>query len=151
MMNNNKLKDKALGMPHGTAAGRLKKSIMFDLLRRYGENFCFKCGAEIENEQALSIEHKIAWLYHEKPVEMFFDLNNIAFSHLKCNRPEKSPDHSVRRKVGPEGTAWCTSCQAFIDTKLFAKCPVRWNGYQHRCQPCTNKEKRESRAKAKSC
>jgi|SRR6478736_5691467 len=74
-----------LGMPSGTAANRLRKSILFSLLKKLGENFCYQCGAEIENENELSIEHKTAWLNSENPKELFFDLDNIAFSHLSCN------------------------------------------------------------------
>lgn len=33
----------------------------------------------------LSIEHKTPWLDSEDPKALFFDLNNIAFSHLSCN------------------------------------------------------------------
>lgn len=31
------------------------------------------------------MEHKIAWLDGNDPISLFFDLNNTAFSHLKCN------------------------------------------------------------------
>jgi hypothetical protein len=47
-----------LGMPHGTAANRLRKMILFNLLQRHGENVCFKCSKFIETADELSIEHK---------------------------------------------------------------------------------------------
>jgi hypothetical protein len=50
-----------LGMPHGTAGNRLRKLILFDLLRRHGENVCLKCSKEIETADELSIEHKQPW------------------------------------------------------------------------------------------
>jgi hypothetical protein len=81
---NNK-KTKQLGMPFGTANGRLKKMILFDLIKKLNLNFCYRCGFEIENEGELSIEHKVAWLDSKNPKKAFFDLNNIAFSHLSCN------------------------------------------------------------------
>lgn len=40
---------------------------------------------KIETVKELSIEQKTPWLDSENPVSVFFDLNNIAFSHLKCN------------------------------------------------------------------
>lgn len=46
---NNK-KTKQLGMPFGTANGRLKKMILFDLIKKLNLNFCYRCGFEIENE-----------------------------------------------------------------------------------------------------
>lgn len=81
---NNKKADQ-LGMPIGTASHKLRKSIIFNLLKKNNENFCFQCGAEIETEKELSIEHKVPYLDSENPVDLFFDLNNIAFSHLNCN------------------------------------------------------------------
>ncbi len=50
-----------LGMPHGAAGNRLRKLILFDLLRRHGENVCFKCSEKIETAEELSIEHKQPW------------------------------------------------------------------------------------------
>lgn len=83
-----KLNDKKrsqLGMPNGTATARLRKSILFQLVKETGRNICHQCGKEIVSEDELSIEHKIPWLDSENPIELFFDLNNIAFSHLRCN------------------------------------------------------------------
>ncbi len=81
----NKIKSEALGMSHGTAANRLRKNILFDLICRLGLNFCHQCGTEIESAPNLSIEHKTPWLRADKPIDAFFDLDNIAFSHLSCN------------------------------------------------------------------
>ena len=85
MNKNNKTKSEQLGIPIGTASARLKKNIMFDLLCRLNENKCYQCGETIESVENLSIEHKIPYLYSENPQELFFNLDNIAFSHLKCN------------------------------------------------------------------
>ena len=84
-MNGNKKKLQQLGMPHGTASNRLKKMIMFRLLQEVGKDMCFQCGEKIESVEELSVEHKIPWLNSKNPVDLFFDLDNIAFSHLKCN------------------------------------------------------------------
>ena len=81
----NKTKSEQIGMPIGTASARLKKNIMFDLLCRLNENKCYQCGEIIENAENLSVEHKIPYLHSENPQELFFNLDNIAFSHLKCN------------------------------------------------------------------
>ncbi|MBP7540882.1 MAG: hypothetical protein KA802_13235 [Saprospiraceae bacterium] len=35
--------------------------------------------------ETFSIEHKVSWLNSNNPVELYFDLNNISFSHLSCN------------------------------------------------------------------
>lgn len=85
MNNNNKIKSKLLGMPFGTASGRLRKAILFNLVQKLEEDICFRCGEKIENIDNFSIEHKEAWQKTDNPVESFFDLDNIAFSHLRCN------------------------------------------------------------------
>ena len=72
-------------MPHGTASNRLRKSIMFSLIKQCGFDICYRCKEVIETEKELSIEHKTPWLDSENPKELFFDLGNISFSHLRCN------------------------------------------------------------------
>jgi hypothetical protein len=71
-----------LGMPFGTANNRLKKIIMFDLVCKLDQNSCFQCKKPMTLEN-FSIEHKAAWQHNNS--ELFWDLNNIAFSHLVCN------------------------------------------------------------------
>lgn len=143
-MNNNKRKDEALGMPHGTAGKQLRKMVLFNVLQRHRENFCFKCGSEIETVAELSIEHKQPWLYADNPKETFFDLTNIAFSHLSCNRPHQHGAVQFR-KVGPEGTAWCRMCQDFLPVSSFWKDSSRWNGIEETCQRHSNERRKERR------
>lgn len=82
-MNSNIKRSKQLGMDFSTATNRLKKKILFSLIQRLEEDICFQCGNLIETEDELSIEHKIPWL-HKSP-DLFWNLENIAFSHLRCN------------------------------------------------------------------
>lgn len=84
-MKNNDKKAAQLGMPIGTAGNRLRKAIIFKLLEESNQNFCFQCGAEIESVNELSIEHKVPYLDSGKAQELYFDLDNIGFSHLSCN------------------------------------------------------------------
>ena len=83
-----KLKDKKktqLGISHGTASHRLVRSLLFKMVKEIGLDVCFQCGEKIKTIRELSIEHKIPWLDSEDPVGLYFDLDNIAFSHLSCN------------------------------------------------------------------
>ena len=80
-------RNKFLGMSYGTASNRLKKSIMLMLLRKLDENWCYRCGGEIKTERELSIDHKKSWF--NVSIELFWNLNNIAFSHLSCNSRNK--------------------------------------------------------------
>lgn len=73
-----------LGQHHSTAAHKLLKDIMFKLIVQTGQDICFQCGGYLDREN-YSIEHKEPWLDSVDPVKMFFDLDNIAFSHKRCN------------------------------------------------------------------
>lgn len=73
-----------LGMNPSTASNRLVKDLLYDFVVKSGKDICFRCGENISRE-TLSIEHKTAWLDSESPLENFFALDNIAYSHLKCN------------------------------------------------------------------
>lgn len=74
-----------LGEPQGTAANRLRKQILYSLLRQTDQHYCYQCSLRIDGPEELSIEHKIPWLDSSDPKALFFDLANIAFSHLVCN------------------------------------------------------------------
>lgn len=95
MNKQNTKKFEQLGMPYGTACNRLRKMVLFNLLIKHGENMCYRCGRSIEDVKDLSIEHKKHWL--DRDVALFWDLDNIAFSHLSCNSKHKRP---MKKKIG---------------------------------------------------
>ena len=107
-MKNNDKKAEQLGMPIGTASNKLKKEILFSLLEKYNENYCFQCKQKIESSDVLSIEHKIPYLDSDKPKELFFDLNNIAFSHLTCNVGAK---RNTKTLAHPSVQAYSRGCR----------------------------------------
>lgn len=88
LTNSNKKKSKQLGMAHGTACGILRKQILFAAIQQLGQDVCYRCEEKIESIDEFSIDHKTPWLDADDPHDLFFDLDNIAFSHLKCNRRE---------------------------------------------------------------
>ena len=98
MNNANKKKKEQLGMPYGTACGRLRKLLMFQMAQHLEMDICYRCGNKIETARDLSVEHKIAWLDSDDPVGLFFNMDNIAFSHLSCNAS------TGRRYRSPHGT-----------------------------------------------
>ena len=109
-----------LGMPVGTAKARLLKNILFHLLQKHSENICFKCRKLIENVQELSIEHIEPW--EGLSVELFWSLENIAFSRRKCNRPHRNRGGGSEKKhTPPDGMAWCAGHKAFIQTLIKAE------------------------------
>ena len=101
----NEKKNNMLGMPHGTAANRLRKNILFSLVCALKANECFQCGGVIQSVEDLSIEHKEPWMQANDPVESFFDLNNIAFSHLKCNASAGLKVHSLNHTTAEDKRA----------------------------------------------
>jgi hypothetical protein len=142
MRDSNARKSAFLGMPHGTAAGRLRKIVLFHLLQKHDENVCFRCSQRIETADELTIEHKQPW--EGVSVELFWSLDNIAFSHRACNVPHRYRGNGVwRRKVGPEGTAWCRRCKAFLPVSEFSRHASRWNGLQPWCNGCYERQRKQ--------
>jgi hypothetical protein len=129
-----------LGVSIGTAGGRLRKALLFTFAQRLGLDVCYRCGVTLETVDDFTIDHKQSWLLAADPVASFYDLSNIAFSHPSCNMA--AADHKVNpgmvkyRKVGPDGTAWCGTCQKFLPTDQFTGHAGRWNGTESRCQAC---------------
>lgn len=125
------------GMPLGTAAGRLRKQILFELARRLNLDTCFRCGNQIDSVDELSIDHKVSWGDNH---ELFWDLENIAFSHLRCNSLASDRTGPRRggkaRKVGPDGTAWCQTHQEFLPLENFYSSKRHWNGVDAYCKEC---------------
>lgn len=109
-------KSEQLGMPFGTAQGKLRKKVLFHLLKRLNESTCYRCSKEIENISNLSIEHKKHWLDSKNPKELFFDIKNIAFSHLSCNctskrlRKKEFIKHGTRSKYNHHNCK-CPKCK----------------------------------------
>lgn len=77
-------KSELLGLNYSTASSSLRKQIIFHLAGVLGLLACHQCGEEIELER-FSIEHKDPWMQADDPKASFFDMSNIAFSHLSCN------------------------------------------------------------------
>lgn len=121
--------------------------ILFKFVQETNNDTCFKCKKLITSIKELSIEHKLPW--EGRSVELFWDLNNIAFSHLRCNRPHRSTKgikHGPhpRRKIGPEGTAWCVGHKLFLPVENFSKGGERWDGIKTYCKECRNKGNKKS-------
>lgn len=105
-------KHSQLGMNPSTASGRLLKDLLFKFAKDAG-HVCHQCGKELDRE-SFSIEHKTPWLDSEDPQKLFFDLDNIAFSHKSCNiaaarRPNKldlTPEQRKQHDANIERQRW---------------------------------------------
>lgn len=94
-------KSEQVGMSISKAAHRLKKLIMFDLVKKLSQNKCYRCREAIDKVEEFSIDHIIPYLDSENPKELFFDLDNIAFSHLSCNFKAARKSLERRSKLKP--------------------------------------------------
>ncbi len=85
-------KSAQLGMNHSTAAGKLRHQLLWALVVETGKDNCYQCGKPIGGIDQFSIEHKVRWMNSANPSALFFDLDNIAYSHRKCNVARNCPD-----------------------------------------------------------
>lgn len=121
-----------LGMSHGAAANKLRKNILFSFAKRLKEDICFKCKEQIVSVDDLSIEHKLPW--ENISSSLFWDLDNITFSHLKCNRQHTYNMNEDKKIVGPAGTSWCFRCKKFHPVEMFSQDSFRSNGLRNVCR-----------------
>lgn len=122
-----------LGQSFGSANFRLRKNIIFSLLEKHAENRCHVCGLWIDTVDEMTVEHIQPW--ENRSAELFWDLDNIAFSHVKCNKPH-SYKGSDRRILSPKGQSWCPACQEHKDKSLFGLHGSRHDGTQTYCKEC---------------
>ncbi len=85
MVHHQNTKSELLGMPFGTARYRLHKTLLFELTKRLNLDVCYRCKQKIVEESLFSVDHKNPWMQAAKPQKAFFNLDNIAFSHISCN------------------------------------------------------------------
>jgi hypothetical protein len=129
-----------LGVEYGSAANKLRKMIMFHLVQKTGQDVCYRCETKIETVKDLSIEHKINWLDNDP--SLFWDIYNIAFSHLKCNTIAGSIGRiptNQRKYSAPEGTSWCGKHKEYLPIDKFGKTKSKKSGIAANCKECRRK------------
>lgn len=104
-------KKEQLGMNPSTASHRLVKDILWHLIKETNQDTCCKCGEPMSRE-TYSVEHLTPWLDSEDPVGLYFNLNNISFSHLSCNSADARKTYAV--------------CGTY----------AKYSGHNCRCEPC---------------
>jgi hypothetical protein len=76
-------KSNQLGVNFSTAQHRLRRNVMYHLVQKLDLAKCYRCGREIKKPDDLSIDHKVDWLNIDP--SLFWQFENIAFSHKTCN------------------------------------------------------------------
>jgi hypothetical protein len=77
-------KKSQLGMHQSSADRKLMRNLLFSFIISAGHR-CYRCGGVLTRE-TFSLDHKVDWLDSTDPIGLFFDVSNIAFSHLSCNK-----------------------------------------------------------------
>jgi len=135
-------KGEQLGMNFSTACHRLRMRLLFKYIVKAGDNICFRCGEEIERAEDMSMDHKIAWMNNGlNSADLFWNLDNIAFSHKRCNRK----DYYLYTKATPKGTKWCPSCKSTRILDEFTKDKSRSDGLEWCCRGCRSIRRKEAR------
>lgn len=109
-----KKKAEQLGMNPSTASGKLTRDLLWHFIVLQGMDSCHRCGHKMTRD-TFSTEHVISWLDSEDPVGLYFDVNNIRFSHLSCNC------RASRRNTPQHGTTYMYStgcrCEGCVEAK----------------------------------
>lgn len=84
MINSNQRKAELLGEPFGTANNKLRKIVLYELAKQLSLLDCYRCGKFMVIKD-FSIDHKERWGVADDPIKVFYDIENIAFSHGVCN------------------------------------------------------------------
>jgi len=136
----NKRKDQLLGEPHGTATHRLRKAILFKYVRLAGHDICYRCGLRIERMDDLSIEHTVPWQSAADPVAVFFDLEKIAFSHLRCNCEAQDRSNLISPNTGK---TTCINGHVFDEKNTTIR--QHHGGMERGCRECNRQRMRKER------
>jgi hypothetical protein len=97
-----------LGMDFGKANQRLFKMMVWKMATKCGMDKCSHCKQRIEEPENLSLEHIVPWRGIEgRPArpELFWDLDNIAFSHIWCNAGTPTRGQGNRKYFGVDNYA----------------------------------------------
>ena len=129
-----------------TAKHRLERMILFQLIQQTQRDKCYVCDYRIEEVDQLSIEHKLPWYGDDRDSNLYWNLDNIAFSHRKCNLPHRRGNGGIKQRiVSPEGMSWCSSCKAHKTIDCFTKNKSTWKGIHPQCKICQKADKNKVR------
>ncbi len=89
-----------------TARQHLLRKIIFDLVQKTDRDFCYRCSQRIVDLSDFSIDHKVPWLGQDNEEELFFNLENIGYSHRSCNYKARRCALKVNNKTGYKGVTY---------------------------------------------
>ena len=95
--------NRLLGQSTGGASYTLYRKLLFKMVQELGRDHCYRCDKIIEDYESFSIDHIDSWWGSGDPQAVFFDLDNIAFSHRKCNEYAGAPAKNAAKTHCPQG------------------------------------------------
>jgi 5-methylcytosine-specific restriction endonuclease McrA len=98
-LTSNERSSQQLGMEYTKATTQLKRKLLYHL---WPDKNCFRCGRGMSIKD-FTLDHKDPWRNSPDPQALFFDLDNIAFSHTSCNAAAK---RHTPRSYTPHGKYW---------------------------------------------
>lgn len=125
-----------MGMPISNAHRKLHKDLIYFLAKKCDMLNCFVCSKHIDREE-LSIEHKNPWTYGD--LDSFCNPENIAFSHIKCNKPHKIINGSVNIHYHNSNDNFCNTCKIIKPKEDFVKSKKYASGVTGECKKCKAK------------
>lgn len=92
-----------LGMDFSLANQKLMRMVVWNLAKICGMDNCYQCKQPIVKPEQLSLEHKQPWRGangRESRPDLFWNLDNIAFSHTWCNCGSPTRGQGNRKYFG---------------------------------------------------
>ncbi len=123
-------------MPFGTAQNKLKKALLFSLVQELKRDVCFRCKKKIETIDDFSIEHKLGWQLANNPIEAFFKLSDVGYSHLPCNVKAGARENKFNKSK-----THCKYGHAFNSENTFIIKNTTWRV----CKKCRSRRVQESK------
>ncbi len=112
-----------LGMKHVTADWRLKKALLYHLACKLNMHLCYRCGESIDSSDDFTVDHKKNWLNVDPA--LFWDMDNIAFSHKRCNVKGEEAERVVLKGA-------CSQCGRGVPE-------IQMKPGKRRCKECFKK------------
>jgi len=77
---------------------QLTRRVLFRFIQEAGLTSCHRCGLAL-TQSDFSLDHILPWRNSENAEELFWDIDNIAFSHRGCNSAESRTAVSRRKQT----------------------------------------------------
>lgn len=129
-----------LGMGVASATGKLRKLLLYEFARRLNLISCYRCHRTIESIDEFTVDHKKNWLH--KSADLFWDIDNIAFSHFVCNTTHNRTAEMYKHRTNKK----CNECGEVKAIKSFGKhkqgSEIRIRSYCNQCRSIRKKQGR---------